>query len=71
MNCQYCNFFLKQYQLLPSLQSFICHLLAMRAEARLRPLNTCLWLFAFCFEVEEFKSVWSVWTFGRVDLTNV
>lgn len=64
----------KQYGLLPSLQSCICHLFVMettRAETRLLFLGTSLLLFVFWFEVGQFKCNGFVWTFEKVDLINL
>lgn len=64
----------KQHQLLPSLQSCICHLFVnddTRAETRLLTLGTSSLLFVFCFEVEGSKCNAFVWTFERVDLINL
>lgn len=62
------------YQLLPRLQSYICHVFlidATRAETRLLSLGTSLSVFVFCFEVEYFKCNGFVWTLERTDLINL
>ena len=77
MNCVHWNIKnkqKKQYQLLPSLQSCICHLFvndATRPETRLLTPGTSSLLFVFCFEVEGFTCNAFVWASERVDLIHL